>query len=303
MKTLPILALALFAADPSVTTSRWQRTITPPPGAPYAAACVTLDADTFSHAAPGLRDLRLFQDGREVQYATDESYDDRMVATGYTPLDDRALYDTVGLATLAASSTADRSATYVLPAHVPIERITLRIGPPPNDSIAIYPDPIRVHLTARPNLPNAEAEEVDLLANPVHLALPVTLGANLQQSATLRVDVNPAPPQFRAIAFEMRRRDLCYQPISASPLLLLLGDDHATVRHSDYAAHFAPAASPLMAALGPVEPNPAYLPPAPRTPGLTHRQRLVVACGLAMMLFFVTTFPLLRQRTASSTSR
>lgn len=46
---------------------RYQRTITLPTGS--GQSCATLDPALFPHAAPSLKDLRLYQDNREIPYA------------------------------------------------------------------------------------------------------------------------------------------------------------------------------------------------------------------------------------------
>jgi hypothetical protein len=46
---------------------RYQRTITLPTGP--GQSCAVLDPALFPHAAPSLKDLRLYQDNREIPYA------------------------------------------------------------------------------------------------------------------------------------------------------------------------------------------------------------------------------------------
>jgi len=53
------------AADPHYL--RYQRAITLPPGT--GQSCVVIDPQIFPHASPSLKDLRLYQDNREVPYA------------------------------------------------------------------------------------------------------------------------------------------------------------------------------------------------------------------------------------------
>lgn len=73
MKTF-LLALLLFwqaGAAPKISTdvqqySRYQRTITVPAGA--GQTCAVLDAQIFPHAAPSLKDLRLYQGTEEIPY-------------------------------------------------------------------------------------------------------------------------------------------------------------------------------------------------------------------------------------------
>jgi Protein of unknown function (DUF3999) len=69
-----LLALLLWqAASPGLSTSvadpqffRYQRTITLPAGA--GQACIVISPNIFPNAAPSLKDLRLYQQGREVPY-------------------------------------------------------------------------------------------------------------------------------------------------------------------------------------------------------------------------------------------
>ena len=66
------LALLVAASAPSPQPSdfRYQRQLVAPPVAEADQACAVLDSDVFAHAAPALRDLRLFAEGHEVPYAT-----------------------------------------------------------------------------------------------------------------------------------------------------------------------------------------------------------------------------------------
>jgi Protein of unknown function (DUF3999) len=72
VKSALLLALLLWQAAPSLETStadvhflRYQRDVTQ-----FASpACAILDPQIFPHAAPSLKDLRLYQDSREVPYA------------------------------------------------------------------------------------------------------------------------------------------------------------------------------------------------------------------------------------------
>lgn len=66
-----IVLLALAAATPEIRYFQYQR----PVGSPAKAGqtCVTLDAQTFAHGAPGLADLRLYRDATETPYAIREA--------------------------------------------------------------------------------------------------------------------------------------------------------------------------------------------------------------------------------------
>jgi len=71
VKSAILLALLLWQATPGPETTnpeylRYQRTIAP--SAP-GQNCAVIDPQVFPHAAPSLKDLRLFQDNHEVPYA------------------------------------------------------------------------------------------------------------------------------------------------------------------------------------------------------------------------------------------
>jgi hypothetical protein len=63
-----LAVLAAAAATPQMTFFRYEKPIAGPP-AVSGQTCLPLDAAVFSHAAPGLADLRLYQDSRETPYA------------------------------------------------------------------------------------------------------------------------------------------------------------------------------------------------------------------------------------------
>jgi uncharacterized protein DUF3999 len=74
VKSAILLALLLWQATPGAQPAaadpqylRYQRTITVPAGA--GQSCAVVDPQIFPHAAPSLKDLRLYQDGHEVPYA------------------------------------------------------------------------------------------------------------------------------------------------------------------------------------------------------------------------------------------
>src|ERR1700722_704365 len=69
-----LLALLLWQATPSPEPTsadpqymRYERIVTVPPGS--RQSCAVIDSQIFPHAAPSLKDLRLYQDGRELPYA------------------------------------------------------------------------------------------------------------------------------------------------------------------------------------------------------------------------------------------
>ena len=262
-----------------------------------------LDADLFAKAAPGLRDVRLVQDGRELAYATDESFDDRKPARGTAAVEDRALYETV----LAIPLTAEGAGRLlpglpsalmsriggqaVLPAHVPVERVLLQQAPAAAEPLWLAASP-RADLEPR--------EELHGIVSASQPAVAFTIGANLQGPAYVAARVGRATGgagnDAGTLLLQMRRRELCYQPLSPSPLTLLVGNEKAHPVRFDYAAHYQPSATPLLATLGPAFANPAYRAPDERHLTMTRSHRLLLACSLAAAVFLLTITPLLRRR-------
>jgi hypothetical protein len=280
------------------TAARWQRVLLPPSGTPMAEQCVVVDADLYAHAAPGLQDVRLVQDGQELPYAMDVSFDTRVGDAAAPPADDRALYEPVqtirllpqpaaGVAGLQMGNVAD---TYysetLLSAHVPVERV--RIVPAPKAEA-------RVELRASARMNLGQAEELRAVLTADRPVVPFTVGANLQEPADILVRVVDHGGAPQAIVLEMRRREICYQPRSMSPVHMLLGNVTANPPHYDYALRFRPSTQPLLAAMGPMSPNPAYQPQqaasAPMfrvSAGLRSAVMLVIVLGsLAVMAFAI----------------
>ncbi len=309
--------LALLLTPPGLPSGgfHWQRTITPPPGAPLIQACVVLDAQTFANAAPALRDLRLFQDGFELPYAIEESYDPRALDSGVTPVDDQSLYETVLVANLqarlapavAGDGLLRDSRTHrllkpgevdawggvydqtALPARVPVER--LRLEPAPNSPVSIE---VTATLTSS-SLHPSPFERVSGSVDPQHPAMPLTLGANLQRQATLGITVEHGLQVYRRAIFEMRRRSLCYQPRSASPLILYLGGGEGVAAKTySYASNFSTALDRPFATLGPLVPNAEDDAVPVRSRTFIERKRLLLAAALAAAFFIFSARRMLR---------
>ncbi len=225
-------------------------------------ACVVLDAATFANAAPALRDLRLFQDGTELAYVVEESYDERALNSGVTPVDDRSEYEAVyvarmvprsaaGVAGLSGSATvpSELYQRFILDGRVPVERLRINSSTPTAHEVTISARPLASG-TAQP----FEQERRKLDAE--HVAWPFTLGANLQGQAEILL-VDETSQRTESIILEMRRRSLCYQPRSASPLVLYLGGGEGmAAKVYGLANGFSTSLQRPYATLGPLEPNP-----------------------------------------------
>jgi hypothetical protein len=300
--TLAVLLLAP-AAQSGVATHeawKWERDIAPNAASPAAEQCAVLDAALFAASAPGLRDVRLMQDGHELAYAIDESVDEHATSES-----DRSIYETVATTAFTGTEgrtndlpvTADRIATALIPARVPVERLRLIVDDAAHRA-DLVPHAMQVTVTARPQAPDhvpREPEVVALQAAPEHLSLPVTLGANLQDSAGVTVHVEPAPASLTRVALEMRRREICYQPLSQSPITLLFGNAKARPVHYEFGRSFKPKATPLLSTMGSIHANPAFHEALATHRGLSLPTKLILAmlaCAFALVL---TLRPLLRR--------
>ncbi len=312
MKSFLLMAAALGTAvyvaptavcqmPPPRAYSDWQyeRTITLAARAHVVEQCAVLDAVTFAYAAPGLRDLRLLQDGREIPYALDESHDeafDRAAPFRARGLEgsmgDRALYETSLVipafpgqwAAAVGPNATDHPAGWFygngeLPARVPVERVRLIPGTAAKEMLGLY---------AWQQTNRKDREEMKTEVTPDRPAANFTIGANLQVPAGINIGVNGTMPLVHAFVLEMRRRELCFQPLSSSPLELLLGNESARPVHYDYAAHFHPSATPVLATLGPIVPNVLYRPAAPQRStrfAIKRVKHFGYACGLVLALW------------------
>ena len=271
VRALQVDSAGSDAVSSGMQTARWQRVLMPPEATPMAAQCAVVDADLYAHAAPGLRDVRLMQDGQELPYAMDVSFDTRVGDAAPPPADDRALYEPVQTipllpqpaAAIAGLRMDDVPDTYysevLLSAHVPVERI--RIVPAPKAEATVM-------LRASARMQLQQAEELRATLTMTQPTVPFTIGANLQEPADVLVRVVQHGSVPQAVVLEMRRREICYQPRSMSPVHLLVGNATALPPTYDYALSFRPTAHPLMAAMGPMTTNPAYVTPAAVTPML-----------------------------------
>ncbi len=298
LKLLAITAVVLLT--PPGTPSggfRWQRIITPPTAGALIPACVALDADTFANAAPALRDLRLFQDGSELPYVIEESYDERALASGVTPADDRSEYQasaaTGFLPTLTAgvaghfrgesvgaqpNERLDYHAGLFLPAHVPVERVRIEPAPDREEEIDIV---AHTYQSLSPTM----TETGKATIGPDRPSFPYTIGANLQQRAEVSVGISGAhlPPQ--RVILEMRRRSLCYEPRSAAPLTLYLGGGEGMAAKTySLAGSFSTAIERPLATMGPLIPNPEEQGTAPMRNWHRAISLLMIVCSALLLV-------------------
>jgi hypothetical protein len=235
---------------------RWQRAVEVPAGS--GVACAVLDAGVFHDAEPALRDVRLAQDGRELPYAVEESYDTESLASGVTLPEDRSLYEVVTEGAMNSGLN--------LPAKVPVERVAVADGAG------------EVHV---------EASTSDGLNERVAGALrkgvlPVTLGVNLQRDARVTVRATTG----KRVRLEMRRRSLCFTPEDGKPVTMYYGavmheGEMAGVQYA-YSRGFVLPAAFRIARLGNVVANPVFR-VQEESRGFDRR---VLIAGLVAVVFF-----------------
>ncbi len=294
-QVLLLLAVgAPFARSQDFAAWQWQRVIRPAPDSPVTEQCVVLDADLYASATPGLRDVRLLQDGRLLAYALQESYDSGALDT-HSPariLEDRSVYTTV-LRVQLTPGAANQTGEALLRQHVPVERIELV---PVGDAAEV-----QFRISAKPHSgeqsrTRAAPLDPELVNGSVSAGSPVimtALGANLQSDADVAITLS-GKARFTAALLQMHQRAVCYQPLSRSEIVLLFGNPDAPPVHYEYATHFHPLAKPLLASMSQAEPNPAFRGRADRR-RLTLRAKLFAAFAITGAAFLLTVLPLLRK--------
>jgi hypothetical protein len=219
-------------------------------------------------------------------------------------------------------------ATFTLPIHVPIERISFVLAP---GFHANFSRTVEIDAQADPNAPPtpdpnsteapdptpqpAQPETVQATILRVHipesiqstqsthaidqeqLSIPVAIGSNMQRPATLTVAIDNGgdpPLPLAAIRLEMRQRSLCFDPAAVTHLLTLdygdpdPADPTLQVPIYDYAKLFHPSTAPAAAHLEPEHRNPAFHPPADPRP-LTDRHPALLWIVLLGVLAVLAT--------------
>jgi hypothetical protein len=212
----------------------------------------------------------------------------------------QTLYTTAARTTTFTTRGHQTLATFTLPIHVPIERVSFDLAPGFQSNFSRT-----VHLVARaastpsdhlftthadqnidPDPPTADPPAPETLTAAIlrvhtteaghpldhdQLSIPVSIGSNMQRPATLQIAIDNGddpPLPLAAIRLEMRQRSICFDPtsVTAQTLTLEYGDDYGDPAATDYAAT-APttagnsAASPDPYATGPAATDPDLQPP------------------------------------------
>jgi hypothetical protein len=180
-------------------------------------------------------------------------------------------------------------ATFQIPARVPVERVAFALPPGYKGSFS-RPVKIEARAMAEASPEGAAPLKTENAAGiilRVHkseaghelsaetLSVPVAIGSNMQQPATVNVTVengDEPPLPIAAVELQMRQRRICFSARSAAaPLTLYYGDPSLDATAYGAAAVSLAAANPRVAELGPERVNPDVVSVSPKRRGEQHR--------------------------------
>jgi hypothetical protein len=164
-------------------------------------------------------------------------------------------------------------ATFSVPAHVPVERVSFAIEP---DDQTNFSREVRITAKAAgsgEDRARALDETVDGTISRLRLteggeeirqeslAVPATLGSNGASAATISVAIengDDKPLAIRAVRLEMRERKLCFDA-PAGPLTMYYGDDRLAAPVYDYSRLFQTNDKVVAAQLGAAQANQGFV--------------------------------------------
>lgn len=185
----------------------------------------------------------------------------------------QTLYTVVATTSAIAQQGSSSVAQMLIPAHVPIERISIVLDPRykadflrtvsivahSDDKASAQPqetiDDQIWRVTRKPDALSSVAIDA------AKLNLTAVIASNLQSPASLRVEVKndgQPPLPIRAVQLEMRQRTLCFNATPNATYTLRYGDDALRASVYDLSSLSELPATPLMATLGPERINPQY---------------------------------------------
>ena len=168
--------------------------------------------------------------------------------------------------------------TFIVPAHVPVDRILFVPGPEPASfsrdvtvsvsSIAPRTEPDSTPIeapqpaTAFGNLLRVHTLENGHRINEEHLAIdaPQIDSATTSKWTVTVENGDDAPVKFQVVQLQMLQRNLCFEAAANAHYALYYGDPALSSPRYDYATLFAPQQNAAQITSGPEQPNPAYQP-------------------------------------------
>ncbi len=184
-------------------------------------------------------------------------------------------------------------ATFVVPAHVPVERVSFDLAP---GDRANFRRTVQVEaLAINGNKPQPEVYPGEIAQLHINegateiresrLSVPAIVGSNAQSGAVIRVRVEngESPPlALQSVRLEMRERKLCFE-VPSEPLALYFGDAKLEAPAYDYARLFRPADRTRTAHLGAAMPNPRFVPSLHHVPGKEQDRALLWAVAFSVV--------------------
>ena len=213
---------------------------------------------------------------------------------------------TVSVPTVGALATARKTRFDIaLPLRVPVERVSfdlpatyignfsrdVKISASPDASAkpasGIVADPPIESMTG--TILRVHSMQAGHKINEQVLSIPATLGANLQNSAHVWIEIengDDQPLPVAAVRLEMRQRKLCFEmPANMDAgLTLYYGDPALLAPVYDYDRLFVPSNKPLIAQLGPEQPNSGFREPPAEVRPFTERHPEVLWIALIAVI-------------------
>ena len=215
----------------------------------------------------------------------------------------QTLYTAVMSTSGLRASGADTTATFHIPAHVPIERVTFALDPAFQSNFIRSVD-VKTYTAGDSNPADELTGDIFRVDRPTpaaldtpaihdeHLSLNAVIGANLRDSARVIVTVhngNDRPLPLHAIQLEMRERRVCFDAQPAAGYTLRYGDPALRAPVYDYARLFNTAGPTHPAPLGPEQPNPHFTPRADTRPYTERHPELLWIALLAVVAILGAT--------------
>ena len=190
----------------------------------------------------------------------------------------QTLYTTVAETTTFVQRGHESLTTIRIPAHVPVERVSLALDPGFDKNFART-----VGITATPDETrdreaietiHGEISRVKLAAGsssgvpgiPIdsrRMSVDAVLGANLRNAARVDLAVENGesePLPLRSVRLEMRQRRICFDGAAKNaPYILMYGDAVLRAPLYNYTRLFTSAVQPIVATLGPEQVNPSFM--------------------------------------------
>ena len=184
----------------------------------------------------------------------------------------QVLYTPIAQTSTLTQRPRQTVATFNIPAHVPVERVTFAIDPGDHSN---FSRPVTI--SAR-SAPNAQPEQLSGNISRVHLtesgqqvqeqslSVPAILGANAQSPATIEVaieDGDDRPLKISSVLLEMRQRKICFaSPTPARPesIQVFYGGTDISAPVYDFGRIFNPGIATRTAILGPEHLNRSFHP-------------------------------------------